>query len=339
VALLQPSLDQRIQPGVRTQGGNDSPEFQKRQYTTFDLHWQAVALDPPVDLIIWPETTYPLDWWRSDADVPLEWMTPKERQAITICDAWPEKRAQEWRTNVLLGLNSYIFGGSGNLSRYNSALLFTKDGKVGGRYDKFHRVPFGEYLPFRESIPLMRWLSPYDFDYSIQEGRYYTRFPLKVNDQQYFFGALICFEEGDPLLAREYLNPRTGPPVNFLVNLSNDGWFDGSAEHDEQLAISRFRAVECRRSLARAVNMGISAVVDGSGRVVAIPGESWTASKKIETVLVAQVPIDRRTAWYPILGDWLPMLAWVLFVVGMLIAKVRAGRAVQPDVGSAVVLA
>ena len=54
---------------------------------------------------------------------------------------------------------------------------------------------------------------------------------------------------------------------DFLVNISNDGWFNGSCEHEEHLAICRFRAVECRRSIARAVNMGISTVIDGNGRV------------------------------------------------------------------------
>ena len=44
-----------------------------------------------------------------------------------------------------------------------------------------------------------------------------------------------------------YANSVGGRPVDFLLNISNDGWFDGTAEHDEHLAICRFRAIECRR--------------------------------------------------------------------------------------------
>ena len=66
--------------------------------------------------------------------------------------------------------------------------------------------------------------------------------------------------------------------ADFLINISTDGWFDGTSEHDEHLAICRFRAVECRRSVGRAVNMGISAVIDGDGRVLEprpVEGTEW----------------------------------------------------------------
>ena len=80
---------------------------------------------------------------------------------------------------------------------------------------------------------------------------------------------LICFEDSDPFLARAYgMGTADGPPVDFLVNITNDGWFDTTCEHEEHLALCRFRAIECRRAVARAVNMGISAVIDGNGRVL-----------------------------------------------------------------------
>jgi apolipoprotein N-acyltransferase len=105
-------------------------------------------------------------------------------------------------------------------------------------------------------------------------------------------------------------------PVDFLVNISNDGWFMHTAEHAEHLAVSRFRAVECRRALLRAVNGGISAVIDGNGRVVALPGTSWTNSHSVAGVVSAAVPIDARSSLYARLGDWLPWLCGGLLVVG-----------------------
>ena len=50
-------------------------------------------------------------------------------------------------------------------------------------------------------------------------------------------------------MARPYGGGDGEPPVDFLLNISNDGWFDGTSEHEEHLAICRFRAVECRRSV------------------------------------------------------------------------------------------
>src|SRR5207249_6450425 len=115
----------------------------------------------------------------------------------------------------------------------------------------------------------------------------------------FYFGVMICYEDSDACLARQYNRAGAdGPAADFLINISNDGWFDGTSEHEEHLAICRFRAVEARRSVARAVNMGISAVIDGNGSVVVLPGSSWEESKKIEKILKAAIPIDRRASLY-----------------------------------------
>ena len=126
-------------------------------------------------------------------------------------------------------------------------------------------MPFGEYVPLGDWLPFLQWLTPYEGPFGIDKGEKLARF--KVAGHQ--FGVLICYEDTDPSLARRYLDTtEDGTPVDFLVNMSNDGWFDGSAEHEEHLAVSRFRAIECRRAMVRSVNMGVSAVIDGNGRVL-----------------------------------------------------------------------
>src|SRR5262249_27057582 len=136
------------------------------------------------------------------------------------------------------------------------------------RYDKRHPVPLGEYVPLRHVFPWMNKLSPYNFDYSIEEGQRSTRFPLTVAGRRYTFGVLICSETTDPVLGRAYGGGDGQPPAAFLLEMSNDAWFEGTTQPEEHLAVTRFRAVECRRSLARAVNHGVPAVIDSNGRVL-----------------------------------------------------------------------
>src|SRR5262249_28863160 len=127
-----------------------------------------------------------------------------------------------WPTNVLLGMNCEVLDAEEHLRKYNSAILIRPDASPGGRYDKIHRVPFGEYVPLRDWLPWMNALAPYDSDYSIAVGERQTRFPLG----QHRFGVVICYEDSDPFLARQYVTAEGGePPVDFLVNMSNDGWF------------------------------------------------------------------------------------------------------------------
>jgi apolipoprotein N-acyltransferase len=221
---------------------------------------------------------------------------------------------------TLYGLNGLVWE-DGRAWKYNSALLLAPNGEFAGRYDKMHLVPFGEYVPLGEALPFMRWFTPYEGDYSCRPGRDWTRFPLPAADGRLFtFACLICYEDSDPYLARQYV---AAEPVSFLVNISNDGWFDGTEEHEEHLAICRFRAVETRRAVVRAVNMGISGVIDPDGRVISIPGESWSASKKVEGVVSAVVPLDTRDSPYARLGDWVPAACWAALFAGIVAGRFR----------------
>jgi apolipoprotein N-acyltransferase len=199
-----------------------------------------------------------------------------------------------------------------------------------------HRVPFGEYVPFQESMPWMKTFAPYDFEYSIRSGKQFTHFHLGPNQ----FGVLICFEDTDPVLARQYVRDPEAK-ADFFINISNDGWWRGTSGHDEHLAISRFRAIENRRSVCRAVNMGVSAVIDGNGRVreprtiqtfdktkiwqipsdpsstAELPVSRWSEFKQVQGVLLASVPIDHRSSFYARWGDWLPWTCWLLVGVGL----------------------
>jgi apolipoprotein N-acyltransferase len=341
IALIQGNLDQRLRNATAT--STDAVGRVERHFT--DLSDVAALYRP--DLIVWPETSWPYEWKEKDGSGP----TPEVR-------AMAKDMAERWRTNLLIGMNGATAGADGRSRRYNSAILVDRQGQRADRYDKIHRVPFGEYVPFRDWLPWMNYFAPYDFDYSVWPGEQHTRFPLidSATGRRFTFGVLICYEDTDAEVAHPYGGGGTAV-ADFLLNISNDGWFDGTSEHDEHLAVCRFRAVECRRAVARGVNMGISAVIDSNGRVLQpqelprpdpridpeyhvwlaamkrgeateLPVSQWHEYKKVAGVLLAIVPIDDRVSLYARWGDWLPGSCWLLIagVFGFALVR-RFGRA------------
>lgn len=336
IALLQGNLDQRIRNDSAV--SEDAARNMERHFS--ELAHLACSYRP--DLIVWPETSWPYEWFE-DKNGP----SPR-------CVEIAQDMAQRWPTNLLVGMNAATVGDDRKPHRYNSAILIDPRGKSVGRYDKIHRVPFGEYVPFRDWLPLMNLLAPYDFDYSVWPGQKHTRFPLvdAKARERFRFGVLICYEDTDAEVSRPYGQSDGKEPVDFLVNISNDGWFDGTSEHDQHLAICRFRAIECRRAVVRSVNMGISAVIDGNGRALPpqelprhdprvdpeyhiwsvpfqrgslaeLPVSQWHDYKKVAGVLLATVPIDERRSFYAHLGDWLPWSCWLFLGGAFILGWVR----------------
>lgn len=314
VAILQCSVDQATRNSRGESKSATTLMFERMQ----ELTKETWTFQPRPDLIIWPETTYPCDWFEAAPETPAGELTEDFLKECAECRELGATYARFSSANILVGLNCTERMPGGRYQTYNSALMLRRDGEPVGRYDKIHCVPFGEYVPMRSYFPWMRVFSPYKHDYSMACGQNRTRFVLPAADgKTYRFGAIICYEDSDPLLARSYslADGPDNPPVDFLVNMTNDGWFDGTEEHEQHLAISRFRAVEARRSLVRSVNMGISAVIDGNGRVVALPGSTWGESKKVAAAFAATVPIDSRTSVYATAGDWVPRSCAVLMGV------------------------
>jgi apolipoprotein N-acyltransferase len=310
VALLQTKIDQVIRNAADAEAVQRALAEQ-----TGTLSLQAVESQRP-NLVVWPETTFPYDWLEVADGATLGPDMANWSSSRVDFQQRARRVASTLGTNVLLGLNAQVYGANGRIRRYNSALLVPpSDGPI-VRYDKIHLVPFGEFLPFKDSLPFMKALSPYDYDYSLAVGEAQTRFRLPAGGKEYRFGVLICYEDSDAELARRLVRPGTDPPVDFLVNISNDGWFMGTAEHAEHLAVSRFRAIEARRAVLRAVNGGISAVIDGNGGIVALPGPTWGASQSVTGLISAAVPLDTRTSLYARLGDWLPWSCWGVLLVG-----------------------
>lgn len=390
VALLQGNIDQRLRNQAADPENADvllsiAEHYRQLYPLAYDLG--RTHKDRMPELVIWPETSYPGFWAEANPNVPVNKMPEGYRlfaedipilmQALTdprglIPNGRVDRKTGKFiphdppvyftcPTNHLIGMNGALLNDDAEQVHYNLAVLIDKKGNKLGRYEKVHPVPFGEYIPFRKQFPFMSMFSPYGKDWpGIEAGTKLTRMQLHVpaygtrDPFPFSFGVLICFEDTDPTLARNYaVQHEDGAPVHFLVNISNDGWFDGTAEHEEHLAICRFRAIEARRAVVRSVNMGISAVIDSNGRVqkplegkfqtkternrpnkgkiwmvaqgedgtiADLPVSEWSDFKQVDGVIHATVPIDRRESLYAHWGDWVPGLCWGLIGLVMVVA-------------------
>ncbi|HEX3848086.1 MAG TPA: apolipoprotein N-acyltransferase [Steroidobacteraceae bacterium] len=147
---------------------------------------------------------------------------------------------------------------------YNSALLLDTAGRETARYDKVQLLAFGEYVPGVETFPWLRKFLPEGAG-RFTAGAAPALMTLRDSAGQVWkLGPLICYED----ILQDYVGHIGALRPNLLVNLTSDSWFGATAEPWEHLALSVFASVELRVSMVRAVNSGVSALIDPNGRVV-----------------------------------------------------------------------
>ncbi|WP_145270681.1 apolipoprotein N-acyltransferase [Tautonia plasticadhaerens] len=312
-------------------GGPDSREV----LDTFRRLVDRALADRP-DVVVWPETMFPYGWFdRSPGLSDAEFARQVE---ALFPDADPERLAEfggdvrallhSWADQagvpMIVGINSYLFRPEGP-SRHNTALLLEPGREATQSYHKRHLVPFGEYVPLVETVPMVLALTPFEADHmpNLDPGSG----PSTLSTGGWDFSAAICFEDSVPQVARLLAGGTGAEGPDVLLNLSNDGWFRGTAAHQLHLANSVLRAVELRVPVARAVNTGTSALVDGNGvvREELPPPERGALPNAAEGVLTVDVPLDPRTSFYARAGDWLP-IGCLALALGCL--PVAAGRSI-----------
>ena len=222
---------------------------------------------------------------------------------------------------MMVGSSLYEFSASG-YSRFNAAILF-RPGLPAQVYHKIHLVPFGEYVPLLKTFPWLIRLTPFQgtkvrfLDHGVKP----TWFELG----KYRLATAICFEDTVPHLVRQFFaDAPDGRQPDLLVNLSNDGWFGQTSEHEMHLAVSVFRCIENRVPLARAVNTGVSAMIDGNGRIVA------SLEKLKANVLTVTTPLDDRVSLYSHWGDWLGLFC-LASTLGLLVLGTFSPRRPRLD--------
>jgi apolipoprotein N-acyltransferase len=297
------------------------------------------AIKAGAELVVWPET--------------MVQATLDERILSRVTDEYHCKIVDKILREHSKNKAYVLVGGYGGIlemkadgtidlgKRYNSAFLYKPDGsRAKEQYSKIHLVAFGEYVPFKKTFPLLFDLlmkfTPYDYDYTLDAGSEYTVFEMTGKDKQkYKFSVMICYEDAVPAIARRFARGEGKP--DWLLNISNDGWFvrfaDGkvspSTELEQHTAICVFRAVENRLAVVRSVNTGISCRIDTVGRIrngyIAGTLPHRTMKRKgVAGWFADSVPIDKRATFFSRNGQWLDFCCAVCFVC--LIIKLTTGR-------------
>jgi apolipoprotein N-acyltransferase len=275
----------------------------------FDLTREASADKP--DLIIWPETATP---------------RPINRD--------PELFGQIWRlvntadAPLLLGSSQTLKFKKKEPERKvkfkNSAFLLTPRTAAvkRQRYDKLRLMPFGEYLPYNDTIP-WSWIKAEAIN-SFLPGDEYTVFQLPEGR----FSVTICWENLFADLVRQFV--KRG--AQFIVNITNEAWFGETAAPYQFLSMSVFRAVENRVYVVRCANTGISAFIDPCGRVVDRVKDESGGDIFVRGVLTHPVVLLESDTLYTRYGDWFVWVCMACSVAFVFFAFFKKG--VRSDLAS-----
>jgi apolipoprotein N-acyltransferase len=194
--------------------------------------------------------------------------------------------------------------------------MISPEGKIMGRYNKIHLVPFAEYIPYKDLFP---WPSRFISKASnFIAGTEYTIFNLDGAK----FGTLICWESVYPELVRQFI--KNG--ANFMVNITNEVLLGDTAAPYQIAAIGVFRAVENRISVVRCANNGISCFIDPIGKIIGRVHDSNNKDIFVEGYLTEEIPLSQRRTFYTMFGDVFVYmnLFMAVFLIGLSFVKGKA---------------
>jgi apolipoprotein N-acyltransferase len=239
VGLVQPNFAYTI-------NGEFSRDEAVRQLTA--LQEQSRRLERAgAQLLVWSEGSYPVA-------VPRDFSTDFSPGSAALI-------RRGFTAPTMIGADMYD---AAHDDAFNSAILLGADGRVIGHYDKVRLLAFGEYIPAIDTFPWLRRFLPIGAGrFTAGSGPGVIPFP-GPEGQAWRLGPVICYED----ILQGFLRGVGQLHPDLLVNLTSDSWFGADTEPWEHLALSVFASVELRVSMVRAVNSGVSALIDPNGRVL-----------------------------------------------------------------------
>jgi apolipoprotein N-acyltransferase len=291
VTLIQPSIPQTLIWDAST----EDARFQRM------LALCDHALSNRTDLLIWPESGIP-KLLRYDK-VTYEAVTGLARRhhiwmIVGADDAEPRPSS----------------AGNKEADFFNSSFLISPDGELVANYKKQSLVIFGEYIPLVRWLPFVKWFTPIESGFT--PGDKAVQFVMPALGFQ--TSVLICFEDVFAQFARKAVQKET----DFLVNITNDGWFGNSAAQWQQAFTALPRAIENRRPLIRCTNNGVTCWFDSYGRMHELFRDA-SGSVYGAGYLRFELPLpgaNQALTFYSRHGDW---FGWSCFAVGVTLVLAR----------------
>ncbi len=295
-----------IQGNILQCRGATEDERQNALDTYISLSEMALTVKP--DVIIWPETAVPF---------PYLYNHPFAQQYRNRVS----QLIYENKVPFLIGTIDYRYPPfaktAEDVQTYNSAFFIDKNANIADKFDKIHRVPFGEYIPFRNLLPEFI-IKAIDMGRDLTPGKKYDPIEIKPGIKA---GISICFEDVFPYITRKEFQKG----ANLLTVISNDAWYPTSSESEQHLANTVFRTIETGLPLVRCGNDSNSCLVSSNGQILdtaRIKNYIYPANKKGKgfAIFKVDVPINPKATFYTKYGNIFIILCFIISGYGFIIS-------------------
>jgi len=247
---------------------------------------------PKPELILWPETAYPMNFSLSGS--------------IGRGGTFASGYANLMSSAIAEVGVPLLFGGYESEAGldYNAGILLSAKGERAGSYRKQVLLIFGEYFPGDKWFPSLKEINPLMGDFGRGPGPVPLLFPRKNGSLP--LGVNICYEAILP----EYMRGYALAGVRLFVNITKDSWFGDTFEPWQHFQLSVLRSIEHRIPMIRATNTGLSGLVLATGETKVLSAPFQEAYAVVE----APLPVDSSPTLYTRLGEW---FAWVTLLLAL----------------------